>query len=508
MSRRDSTLPLGFSNFSQLTEAIESFGPNQRFSKLADLASSCPQVGPQLYAYAAELAKAHTRTVSLYRNLCAAGGVPVDEAWCSQQESTNNNDVLAIEKDIGKAANKMDRELQISEIGKRILFASEVGNVQDIHRFVQKQNALCNTAELAISSSLQTFDALLFAATWDDRDTPTTHTIAQPATRAEANATKNLLNFKEQRDGSVVCQTEGAAFDLFAEARAAAILARILIGDMVEALGLVLSFPLRFDRAQIGKLENLVTRWTTPDRYAACLTLVVLAYGDREALQTTINHPEFRVLLETAPLLLDAFNGVLNADFASVGKGIAFAESLARSDRFIRRHCDNLTRLIRRNLVREFVRPYKVVKLEAVAETFQMNLESVERLLADLIRKSEISARIDLNSNLLYASRQEDNDVHKASIHAANEYVRDMHQALRIQALMQHKMFIPTKKREVGDRVQGGDAALAEMMMGGGGMMMGDMDDDDIGANMMMMMMMGGGGGGMMRGRRGMGGRR
>jgi hypothetical protein len=414
----------------------------------------------------------------------------VDEKWCSEQESTNNTDVLAVEKDIGKAASKMDREGQIVEMGKRIAFASQVGNVQDIHRFVQKQQGLCNTPELSISCALQTFEALLFAATWDERDTPTAHTIAQPATRADTNATKNLLAFKEQRDGSVACTTEGAAFDLFAEARAASIISRIFVSDMQEALQLILSFPLRADRAQIGKLESIVSKWTTPERYAAAITLVVLAYGSRDEATTVVNHPEFRVLLETAPQLLDAFNGYLTADFASVGKGISFAESLARGDRFTRKHCDSLARLIRRNLVVQFVRPYKVVKLEAVAETFQMNVESVERLLADLIRKDELRARIDLNSNLLYASRQQQNDVHQASIETANEYVKDMHQALRIQSMVQHKLAIPVKRREIGGG--GGDGGRGDMMM-----MMGDMDDEGFGGDtdMMMAMMMGMGGG-------------
>lgn len=511
MSRAPRDLPVGFNSAEQVINAINTFAPNQRFSKLADLAVSSPAINGNLVAYAAQLAKETTRNVSIYRTLCSYSNQPVDEAWCAAQESTNNSDVLTIEKDIGKAASKMDREGQFSEMAKRIAFASEVGNVQDIHRFVQKQQALCNTPEMSVTSSLHTFDALLFAATWDDRDTPTSHTIAQPAARAESNATKNLLTFKEQRDGTIACTTEGAVFDLFAEARAAAILARILCGDQTEALNLILSFPLRHDRAQVGKLESIVQRWTTADRYAACVTLVTLAYGDREAIQTVINHSEFRVLLETAPLLLDAFNGVLMADFATVGRGIAYAESLARSDRFMRKHADSLIRLIRRSLVRQFVSPYKVVKLEAVAETFQMSVESAERLLADLIRKDEIRARIDLNQNLLYAIRQQDNNVHQAAIHSANEYVKDMHQALRLQALVQHKMFIPMKRKELtggNDRNGGGGGG------GGDGGFLGDDFDDELGGDDYgfgggggAMMMMGGGvsrfgGGGRRAGRR------
>jgi hypothetical protein len=500
-------LPLGFDSVDAALAFIDSFKPAQRLSRLADLVQGTPQANPRFAALGAQLVKQTKRNVSLYRALCqqgAAAGATVDETWCAQQDVRNNEDVLSIEKEMGKAAARADRETQLTELANRLAFASDIGNVSDIHRHAQKQQELSNTPHLMVQSALQVFDALLFAATWDERDTPTSHTVLQAAARADAIATKSILAHKAlQRDGPVVCVTEGADFDLFAEARLAHVVANMLHGNFDFAVGLLLSFPLRRDTAQIGKLEQLVQRWALPDQFAAAITLAVLAHAPRSGVVEAINHPELRSLLDAAPQLIPAFDGVINADFAAVGRGIAAAEAIARRDRLARRTTDTLTKLIRRNLVVQFVRPFKVVKLDSIARTFAMTPDQVERLLADLIRKEELGgSRIDLTANLLHAPAQLEADVHQAAIDQANAYVRETHQALRLHSLMQFQMAIlPQRKR--GMLELGADAAalygmsaddIDAMMYGGG---------DDFG--------FGGGGGGAFRsgyGRPGRHGRR
>lgn len=145
------------------------------------------------------------------------------------------------------------------------------------------------------------------------------------------------------------------------------------------------------------------TSLLTPTDVARCVTVCALATLDRAALRTRIlNHPTFRLVLESEVESRDILTAFHAADYTNVFKRLEKLKNHLKLDLFLADHVDKLYQMIRVKALHQYFFPFATADLKIMATVFGTNVQGLEKELEELIRKGGMKARIDSEKQVGY----------------------------------------------------------------------------------------------------------
>lgn len=141
---------------------------------------------------------------------------------------------------------------------------------------------------------------------------------------------------------------------------------------------------------------------------ATYVGLCSIAEFNRSDLRLKIlQNPNFQLYLESNP---DIESVLKNFYESRYGKCIEILEKIKphlENDLFIQKSIEYLYDKIRKNSIINYFKPYEVIDLSLMAETFNVDIESLEKDLTKLILNGDIQAKIDSHNKKLIADKED-----------------------------------------------------------------------------------------------------
>jgi len=199
--------------------------------------------------------------------------------------------------------------------------------------------------------------------------------------------------------------------------------------------------------------------------------LCALASFDRSELRQLIESSSFRAFLELFPLVREAVNDFFHSRYASC---LAYLDKLKPDlllDLHLHDHVEQLYTDVRSKALIQYFSPFVTVNMRLMATAFNVEIDALEKELAQLIMKGQIPARIDSQAKVLHARNIDQRTAtFSAAIKMGDDYIRDT-KALLLRINMLRADFIvkgsgdatglgPSSKSSRQEARRGGDAPM------------------------------------------------
>nr|CDS26212.1 COP9 signalosome complex subunit 1 [Hymenolepis microstoma] len=182
-------------------------------------------------------------------------------------------------------------------------------------------------------------------------------------------------------------------------------LLKLVTGDYRDSIEQFVQANIDPEECTFDNPSNFITH-SDVARYVAVCALATL---NRSALKTDIlNHPSFRLVLESEVEARDLLLAFHSADYASVFMHLERLKSYLKLDIFAADHVEELYRMIRVKALHQYFVPFVRADLNPMAEAFGTSVTDLVGELAELIRTGTIKARIDYEKQLLCRSNVDD----------------------------------------------------------------------------------------------------
>lgn len=217
--------------------------------------------------------------------------------------------------------------------------------------------------------------------------------------------------------------------------------------------------PRMISRAEDPNDPDSYNEVLTPNDVAVYGGLCALASMNRNELQhRVLENSSFRNYLELEPHIRRAISFFVSSKYSSC---LAILESYKTDyllDYYLHRHIDEIYFRVRSKAIVQYFVPFSCVTLEALANAFNTDEDTIERTLVDMIGAGSLDARIDLENRVLLA-RQVDAraGVHKEALAMAKEYERTAHLRLLRMEIINAGLEVKAPKMQDGSRSIAGD---------------------------------------------------
>ncbi|VUZ44266.1 unnamed protein product [Hymenolepis diminuta] len=197
-------------------------------------------------------------------------------------------------------------------------------------------------------------------------------------------------------------------------------LLKLVTGDYRDSIEQFVQANIDPEECTFDNPSNFITHCDVARYIAVC----ALATLDRSALKTDIlNHPSFRLVLESEVEARDLLLAFYSADYMSVFKRLEKLKSYLKLDIFAADHVEELYRLIRVKALHQYFVPFVRADLRTMAEAFGTNVADLAGELAELIRTGAMKARIDSEKRLLCRANVDDrNQTFKNTMKVIDQY--------------------------------------------------------------------------------------
>lgn len=101
-----------------------------------------------------------------------------------------------------------------------------------------------------------------------------------------------------------------------------------------------------------------------------------------------------------------------------------------QEDEIISRYLNEITRSMRRNMIKRLVTPYTSIRLEAIAQEINCDIKEVENLCATLITDGLVNGKINQVTGMLLLEGKQERQEKFNAIKGWTEALRDLHQSL------------------------------------------------------------------------------
>jgi len=203
----------------------------------------------------------------------------------------------------------------------------------------------------------------------------------------------------------------------------------------------------------------------------------IVTYGSICAL-ASFNRKELRDLLHHSPewkKLVDAHatstwklicQHMYESNYAKAFELLENIKSDLYLDIFLSSHVNRLIKQIRERAFVQYFKAYMRVDLRVMSSSFNLDLTTLERTLADLIQDGRIDARIDSHNKILHARHADQRTVtYSQAIEMGENYTRDLRAAIMRLALIEHNMSVHAPGEAGGKRKAAGRMPDDMMMM-------------------------------------------
>ncbi|KAJ9461530.1 hypothetical protein DIPPA_00154 [Diplonema papillatum] len=206
----------------------------------------------------------------------------------------------------------------------------------------------------------------------------------------------------------------------------------LLDGKKYESVSLKL---LEIPPAALAGVRSLVT----PSDIVTYTCLCSLATLNRSQLKSKlIDNPSFHAYQDLCPQLHRVVRDFYNSDYSCLKTLDGLKTSLSM-DYFLSPHVNALFHSIWQRAFKQYTSPYLTVDMRKMSEAFHINLESLEKSLAELIVEGQIAARIDSANKVLKARRD---NIRQATfqtvLNDGQRFVAEAEDQLRRMCMLQH----------------------------------------------------------------------
>jgi len=154
--------------------------------------------------------------------------------------------------------------------------------------------------------------------------------------------------------------------------------------------------------------------------------LCALASFDRAELRKLIDSASFRGFLELFPQVREAVNDFFHSRYASC---LSYLDKLKPDlllDLHLHDHVEELYTDVRSKALIQYFSPFVTVNMRLMATAFNVEVDALEKELAQLIMKGQIPARIDSQAKVLHARNTDQRTAtFNAAIKMGDDYIRD-----------------------------------------------------------------------------------
>lgn len=176
--------------------------------------------------------------------------------------------------------------------------------------------------------------------------------------------------------------------------------------------------------------EEAYNEVLTPNDIAVYGGLCAMASMSREELQKRVlENTDFRNYLELEPHIRRAIQCFVSAKYSQCLQILDSYKADYLLDIYLQPHLLQLYYEIRSKAIRQYFIPFSCVKLSALAQAFNTDEPTIEKELAQMIKRGDLQARLDLVDKVLLAKKTDIRmEVHADALAAAKEYERTLHQ--------------------------------------------------------------------------------
>eukprot|EP00761_Pharyngomonas_kirbyi_P013094 gb/GECH01013121.1/.p1 GENE.gb/GECH01013121.1/~~gb/GECH01013121.1/.p1 ORF type:complete len:410 (+),score=69.61 gb/GECH01013121.1/:1-1230(+) len=140
--------------------------------------------------------------------------------------------------------------------------------------------------------------------------------------------------------------------------------------------------------------------------------LCALATYDRQDLYSKcMNDGNFKHFLELAPSVRELLNGFHQGNYSPFLQNLNSLKEELQYDIFLHEHLDNLCKKIYDRALTQYASPFTSVDMYRMADTFNTDVETLEKDVAKLIMENQIQARIDSHNKRMYARQVDERSV-------------------------------------------------------------------------------------------------
>jgi len=152
-------------------------------------------------------------------------------------------------------------------------------------------------------------------------------------------------------------------------------------------------------------------------------------------------------MLELVPVLKELLTNFISSSYGPLIKTLGAALPLLSVDPFLHSHAETIVKDIKVQALLQCTLPYSSLKLEKIANAFDMDVAEIEVELAQLISSGRIQARIDSQSRTLVARGDDKRDVGIRGALEASEHIVAESRAmlLRVNLLENFVVYTPAK---------------------------------------------------------------
>ena len=225
--------------------------------------------------------------------------------------------------------------------------------------------------------------------------------------------------------------------------------------------------------------EEAFNEVLTPNDIAIYGGLCAIASFSRSELQSKVlEHKTFRNYLELEPHIRRAISFFIASKYSAC---LAILEGWKADyllDIYLQPCFMEILERVRRKAIQQYFIPFSCVTLNALAQAFNTDEETIEVELTQMIKRGDLDARVDLVDRVLLAKKADGRaQVHEQALQTAKEYERTAHLRILRMAMVNAGLEVkPAKdKLGLGGSPQGESmfsGSTAGDLIGGGGRQM------------------------------------
>ncbi|KAH9256466.1 hypothetical protein BASA81_005380 [Batrachochytrium salamandrivorans] len=196
-----------------------------------------------------------------------------------------------------------------------------------------------------------------------------------------------------------------------------------------------------------GKLLLQLVNGTLPmitleDICTVAVMCAMATFTRTEIQLQVLDNQQFKPILERVPVLKDLVLDFTGSNYAKLTKTLEQAAWVLRIDPLLAPHAEFLCRQVFVQAVQQFVSPYANVKLEKMANKFDLSQNKMEHELATLVGQGQIGHfRIDAQNQLLVRRSEDDAQMAlKSAIMASEASCRETRSMLFRASLLEQQV--------------------------------------------------------------------
>jgi len=175
-------------------------------------------------------------------------------------------------------------------------------------------------------------------------------------------------------------------------------------------------------------------------------TLCTLATCDRAECRRVLEKSAFKNFLGLKPQLQEITSQVLGTHYGEAMRGLEAMLPELELDLYLADRASNLVRMIRERCIVQFFSPYLSVSLTSMAEAFSTSLPEMEAMVAGLIMKGDLAARIDSEKKTLHVREAEQRaESYRKVLELSSSYLSEMKALLLRMSCKQQDFSVKNK---------------------------------------------------------------